>query len=384
LPARVNREVAPSQQADEINFVNPLLDYDWLNEGRPVRIRNDGLPSFGPNSFTAQSYYEDNKYSVQMQRVPATVSDAPWLHHSLRLTTLIPGAPRPLDQGLLIYQAFEGLTVGRLHWGSTLARPISVGFWARASVAGEYAFAIQNLYPDPPKPPRHVPDRSFVANFRLDAGHWKFVRIENIPGDTEGKWIASSHRPALQMGFTLEYPTAPATPGIVVGSDRKWVHGNALAGAGQVNLPEYPGATFEFTGIQWNIGPKLSNIRPIRHEHRELALMRRNFQKSYPEGVMIGTPAQPGGVSWRATKSGRYAAQIPVTFKAPLRTSAPRLVPYGQYSGRQHKISINGLDSEPAAIVPKGSTGVVVTTAVRDWKVGDMVQFQWTAEGPWM
>lgn len=374
----------PSGRADDINFVNPLMDFDWLNEGRPVGVRNDGLPSFGPNSFTAQSYYEDNHYRVVMQRVPAAIAQAPWVHHSLRFTTVVPGASRPLDQGLLVYQAFEGSTVGALRWGTPAAKPISVGFWARASVGGRYAFAIQNLYPDDGKPPRHVPDRSFVANFTLQPGRWQFIRIENIPGDTVGAWISSGSTPALQMGFTLDYPPRPVTPGVTMGLDRKWVRGNALAAQGQVNLPEHAGASFEFTAIQWNVGSKLADRRPIRDAASELALERRNFQKSYADGVMIGTPGKSGFVQWRPAQAGRYGARIKVSFKAPLRTSSPRMVTYSQFTGRQWAISIDGVDDRPAALLASGNRSATVVTRVRDWRPGNVVEFQWTAEGPWM
>jgi hypothetical protein len=146
-------------------------------------------------------------------------------------------------------QAIEAVNIQDAWWGTPIAQPIVVEFWAQASVAGNYAVALVS----------QGGVRSYVTTFALPAGTgtWTKVRF-NVPGDIGGNWNAVAGNTVgmwltfgLCVGSTYSTPTANA-----------WVAGNFNTAAGVVNMLAAVGQVFNITGVAVMVGAAAANAAP--------------------------------------------------------------------------------------------------------------------------
>ena len=91
-----------------------------------------------------------------------------------------------------LYQPVEADMIGDFAWGSANAQPITLSFWAYASIAGTYSGGVRN----------YLGTRSYPFTFALTAGVWTRVVI-TIPGDTVGTWVMSGNGGSLLLSFDL-------------------------------------------------------------------------------------------------------------------------------------------------------------------------------------
>jgi hypothetical protein len=118
---------------------------------------------------------------------------------------------------------------------------VTLSFWVRSSLTGQFGGALQNA----------TQDRSYPYSYTISAANtWQYKTI-TIPGDTAGTWNTTNGRGAavyfdLGMGSSL------------LGTAGAWAGSDFRGATGDVKLSETSGATFFVTGVQLEEGTAAS------------------------------------------------------------------------------------------------------------------------------
>jgi hypothetical protein len=161
-----------------------------------------------------------------------------------------------------IFQGIEGLNVGDLGWGTANAKPVSLSFWVRSSVAGTHSGSLQN----------QNQNRSYPFSFSVPtANTWTLITIPNIPGDTAGTWDVDT-TVGIYVNFCLGAGTNSRGPAGAWAANYYW----GVTGAADV--VGTAGATFYVTGVQLELGPVVTPFER-RLYGTEMNLCQRYYQR---------------------------------------------------------------------------------------------------------
>jgi len=193
-----------------------------------------------------------------------------------------------------INQNIEGFNFADLGWGTANAQTVALSFWVRSSVTGTYGFAIQNS----------AQNRSYVAQYTVNAANtWEYKTV-TITGDTSGTWLTDNGvgaRLTWDMGYGFG-STATANA---------WQAGNFYSVTGNIKLGSTAGATFYITGVQLEKGSTATSF-DYRPYGTELALCQRYYYRKTREG----SNASFGMGYIYTTGSWRGTVPLPVTMRS--------------------------------------------------------------------
>jgi hypothetical protein len=138
-----------------------------------------------------------------------------------------------------ISQMIEADMVSDFAWGTANAQPVTLSFWAYASIIGTYSGSIQN----------GAASRSFPFTYSITtANTWTRIIIP-IFGDPNGTWTLSGNGAGVYVFFSSGMGSTRITATL-----NAWQSGNFLSGPGAVNLMGTNGAAMGFTGVKLEIG----------------------------------------------------------------------------------------------------------------------------------
>jgi hypothetical protein len=158
-------------------------------------------------------------------------------------------------------QSIEGFNTADLMWGTANAIPITVSFWARSSIGGQYAVWVRNS----------AGDRYYTTPFTITAANsWEYKTI-TIAGDTSGTWIGATNGIGLTIGICL------AAGSSRVGTANTWSGSATYGVTGQVDWQATASNTFYFTGFQVEKG-NIATSFDMRPYGTEFQLCQRYFQ----------------------------------------------------------------------------------------------------------
>ena len=149
-------------------------------------------------------------------------------------------------------QWIEGFNSADLLWGTANAKPITISFWVRSSLTGQFGISLQN----------EAGNRSYPFGYTISAANtWQQVTV-TVPGDTTGTWTGATNGYGLQL--ILSHGAATARQG----TSGAWAAADYRSVTGQVDLITTNGATFYATGVQLEVGttPTPFERRPIGFE----------------------------------------------------------------------------------------------------------------------
>ncbi len=194
------------------------------------------------------------------------VTDSPvGFSNSLKVTSLSAYTPVATDY-FLINQFIEGYNMSHLGWGAAGAKTVTISFWVKSSVTGNYAVALR-------QPWNRAQNQSYTIS---SADTWEKKSL-TFTGDTSGTWN-STNGSGMSVGFILGGGSNyEATSG-------SWSGSSAFRFSGATNLVATNAATFYITGVQLEVGDYATDF-----EHRsygdELDRCQRYFQTWRPQGV---------------------------------------------------------------------------------------------------
>ena len=157
----------------------------------------------------------------------------------------------------------EGYDVAHLLWGTAQAKPITVSFWAKSSVPGDYGFCIR---------PGANNGRFYVDTLTISqANTWKKYSF-TVPGCPDGTW-EKTNSAGLQVQISHSMGTTYHTSTL-----RQWITTIDVSPTTQVNWMATVGNTWYITGLQVEEGTVATEFehRPISEE---IALCQRYYGK---------------------------------------------------------------------------------------------------------
>jgi len=118
-----------------------------------------------------------------------------------------------------LYQAIEGYRIIRLAWGTSNAKPLTIGFWTAHHRTGTYAVAFRNA----------AQDRSCVCTYTQNVADVPEYKTITIPGDTTGTWGVNN-----TVGLYVSFMFAVGTTGNT-STFNVWQAGTVTGANGQSN-----------------------------------------------------------------------------------------------------------------------------------------------------
>ena len=158
-----------------------------------------------------------------------------------------------------ILQKVEGFNVADFGWGTANAQPVTLSFWVRSSLTGNFGGAFQNS----------AQTRSYPFTYTVTAANtWEYKTV-TVLGDTTGTWLTNNGNGMwiiLNLGAGSNFEGAANT----------WTAANRTNPTGAVSVVGTSGATFYVTGVQLEVG---SVATPFEHRQygQELALCQRYY-----------------------------------------------------------------------------------------------------------
>lgn len=138
-----------------------------------------------------------------------------------------------------VMQGIEGFNVADLGWGASSAQTVTLSFWVRSSLTGNFGGALRNLIAGA--------TRSYPFTYTINSANtWTQISV-TIAGDTTGTW-ATDNSNSLTVCFGL------GTGSTYSGTSGAWAGSNFIQPTSTASIVGTNGATFYITGVQLEQG----------------------------------------------------------------------------------------------------------------------------------
>jgi hypothetical protein len=248
-------------------IINGAMEVDQHNAYQPVSLNNSSARVC--DRWTASAAGGLNTGTATAQ----SIGDAPpGFVTSLKYTVVNAKIPTT-DNSFIIYQFLEGITLVDFAFGTPSAQPISLSFWVKSSLTGNFSGHVRTnitLF-SPGFPPEGW--RTYIFTYTIDAPNtWEYKTI-TIPGDTS---LVPSYSNGIGMTVLFDLGSGPTW---IAPANNTWLPNNYLRSANSINLISTPGATFQVTGVQLE---KASVATPFKRRlwMEELDLCQRYYVKT--------------------------------------------------------------------------------------------------------
>lgn len=183
--------------------------------------------------------------------------------------------------GIQFNQSIEGYNFNDANWGTANAQPVTLEFWAYATITGTYAGALRN----------GATNRSYAFTFTIAAAStWQKFRI-NIPGDTAGTWAVAGNAAAVLLNFSFgtgaTFQTAPNV----------WTAGNFISATGAVNVVGTLNAGLFVTGVALMVGAAAANAEPEFRKYSDNLLDCQRYYQRYGGSIQGYSYATGAGLT---------------------------------------------------------------------------------------
>ena len=223
--------------------------------GQPVGGYGYGCDRWrGYNSGTA-------RYDV----VQESITDLAQFNSCYKLTVTTAQSSYGTDISVPIEQSIEGTNSARLSFGTSNAQTVTVSFYVKSSVTGDFSCALFNGSPI---------TRSIVQNWTVNSANTWERKTLTFAGDTSGTWRTDN-----LVGMYIALASIGGSSGTARASAANtWEAGYKNHLANSTNIFATNSATMRFTGIQIEVGDAATDF-----EHRsyaeDLALCHRYYVK---------------------------------------------------------------------------------------------------------
>ena len=233
-----------------------------INGDMRIDQRNAGVAATVGSGYTVDRWkFQEGGSGGQVVSVQQ-VTDAPvGFSNSFKLTNTTASSSVTADAYNMFWQAVEGLNWSDLEWGTSNAKSVTISFWVKASIAGNYSFVIRSS----------TNDRSYVTPYAISsADTWEYKTI-TIPGPTSGTFNTNNTK-AIQVIFTHSIGSNYISSG-----NDAWQSESKFGATGtQVALSNTVNSTWQVTGVQLEVGTSETDFEHLQYG-QQLALCQRYY-----------------------------------------------------------------------------------------------------------
>ena len=167
------------------------------------------------------------------------VSDAPvGFEYSSKITVSTADASLGSTEFHRVIQPIEGKDISNLNWGTSNAKTLTLSFYVKSSVTGQYYISVFN----------NAADRTLLKGYTIDSADTWEKKTITIVGDQSGTWLTTNAAGiylmwSLGTGSTYQSSTLDA-----------YQAGFYMAKSDQVNIAASVSSTWQLTGVQLEVG----------------------------------------------------------------------------------------------------------------------------------
>jgi len=290
-----------------LGFRNRIINGDMVINQRAF----SGVVPDSSSTYTLDRWELLETGSMAFSAQQSTTAPAGFTN-SILITTTTAASPASTSRSQF-QQYIEGFNIADLAWGTATASPVTLSFWVRSSLTGQFGGSLSNS----------ANSRSYPFAYTISAANTFEYKTITVPGDTTGTWLTNNGR-GIAVHFDLGMGSS------LLGTAGAWAASDFRGATGDVKLSETSGATFFLTGVQLEKGPTATNFDVLPYT-TELALCQRYYWTS-----TRGT--------YNAVGAGifRTATQVIVYIKHPV---SMRAAPTFSYNGT---IYAHGTSTSPS------------------------------------
>jgi hypothetical protein len=242
-----------SQNANVVGSVSSVNTFGFknriINGGMTIDQRNAGasITPIDTQYLTDRWLYrggQAGKFTAQ-QNAGSVTPPAGFINY-LGLTSTSAFTPAASDY-FQLRQIIEGFNIADLGWGTANAKTVTLSFWVRSSLTGQFGGAIRNN-----------PAFTYTYPFTFtisSANTWTQVSITIVgPNASQGVWN-TNNTAGLEVVFDLG---SGAT--YLASSGGSWQAGIFQGVTGDVKVVSTNGATFYLTGVQLEVGTQATSF----------------------------------------------------------------------------------------------------------------------------
>jgi hypothetical protein len=287
-------------------IINGAMVIDQRNAGASSAFGTDG------SYVTVDRYktFENTGGTLTNQQV----ADAPaGFTYSLKVTVTSSATPAA-GEILQVEQVVEGYNMADLAWGTASAKTVTLSFWVKSSLTGQFGGAIQDS----------SVAYGYPFSYTISAANTWEQKTITIAGPTSGTWgttNGSGLRLYLDLGCGSTY----------LGTAGSWSVNGFRGATGDTKLVATNGATWNITGVQLEVGSSATGFE-YRQYTTELALCQRYYQ----------TIAGPIFNSEGYYDGGGYGVNRGTSLLVQMRTAPTVTAPTISVSGNIGSVSFTG------------------------------------------
>jgi len=269
-------------------IINSNMAIDQRNAGAATTINSGSAWVYTLDRWSALGESALAVYTVQQS------SNAPAGFTNSLLVTVTTSASVSSGNIYAIRQPIEGFNVADLNWGTANAKTITLSFWVRSSLTGTFGGALGNS----------AGNRSYPFSYTISSANTWEQKSITITGDITGTWLTTNG-----TGIFVYYGLGVGST--YTGTAGAWVGALDFSATGAVDVVATNGATFQFTGVQLEVGTQATTFTTAGGSYgAELALCQRYYyQIVRGAGQLLGLVA-----FWTATDP-RCVIKFPVSMR---------------------------------------------------------------------
>ena len=287
-------------------IINGAMRIDQRNSGAAI-TPTDG--QYSVDRWTCR-LAQSAKYTAQQDSSANTVAG---FTSSLKITSTSAYSVGSSDF-FIFRQLIEGNNVADLRWGTASARTVTLSFWVRSSLTGQFGGSLQN----------NAADRSYPFTYTIVAANtWEQKNI-TVPGDTTGTWLKDT-------GIGIKVNFGIGNGSTYSGTAGAWASANYHSATGDTSVVGTNGATWYVTGVQLEEGSQATPFE-YRQYTNELQLCQRYH---YRENVFQSGTVGYFNAYYGGTNAIRPSSTIPTMRTSPTVTfaNAASGIEYYAYGG---------------------------------------------------
>lgn len=196
----------------------------------------NATPVFGASRWWGICPVAGGTFTMTPSYIAAPINEQPsFLTITVNTAKAVPAA----GDVHIVYQNIEGGNGGDMLWGTASAKTCSLSFWAKSTIAGSYAIAIDNV--------ASGTYQSYTAQYTIAVANvWEYKTIV-ILGPTTGLWQVTNDS-YMRIGFDV------GSGSTFTGAANTWGSTRFTTFAGATKLIATAGAVLSLTAVQFEIG----------------------------------------------------------------------------------------------------------------------------------